>query len=1084
MRIVLLVICWLLACRLAAQVPFVQNYYSENAPNFEINFVIAQSAEGLLYVSGRNALFTYDGAQWESIKTLNNETVRGLYEDPSGVMWVATSNGCGYLQIAPDGQKTFVSLNNQLTDAEKKLPTAWDVAPFSGGAIFRFQHHLVAFARQADGQFRKTASFPAVGDQHVSSNAQADGSFYVTDFSETRSILWQVNNGKRNLVCEDTLLNSTMGIEQLSADTLILFTRNYGMLQLDLKSKRITPFVCQFEALYRQSLVYTTLTLPNGHIAIGTSTAGVLIMDKQGRLVEHFDESNGLQSNQIHSIYYDRQGNLWLGCGQGVSKVAVGLPFRIFDKFVGLKERVNDVLRHQGILYAATNAGLMYWENNRFQLIKGTESQCWQLLPYGKGVLVAGGNWGVFYVEGKQLITLVEAPNATMKIAVSRFDSTLIYNATYGGLRLTLFRNRQFTDLGLVEATAADCRHIVEVAERQVWLGSSAAGFFRVTFPAGDYTPKTVQNAQTEHIEKGLRESKRNRLYPIGKEILFTSLTGVYRFDEASKSFVPYPIGGLNFAQERFQVPTLHPAASGDIWVINNGHTILRRKNDGYFPDSLALLPVQYTTNAVLEDQGTYWLATNKGIIRYDSRQARQLQTFPVRLSAVRLSASDSLLPLHDRGLPPLDYEHNSLVFHFSAHSFHQEKANVFQYQLENYDTHWSPWSTQNQKEYTNLKEGHYVFMVKAKNAYGEEGEVLRYAFTINPPWYRQIWAYLLYLIAGAAVVGGVAKWNAQKLLKEKAHLESVVSLRTAEIAQQKEEILVIAENLKVKNEEVNAMNEELNITLEQVKHQKEEIEDKNKNIIASINYAKRIQKAMLPFEDRVAGELGAQNFFILYKPRDIVSGDFYWFERVGELLVMAAADCTGHGVPGAFMSMIANQLLYEIVIKQGITSPAKILETLHYEVIRVLKQPETQAQDGMDISVVVWAKDSRQLVYAGAMNPLYYFHNGELVEIKADKKPIGGYLLKNETVRTFTEHSFTLPENTAIYLFSDGYADQFGGLKQSKFGYRRFKELLASMQPESFERQHQHLDQTIEQWLADGQEKQIDDILVMGFRL
>ncbi len=202
---------------------------------------------------------------------------------------------------------------------------------------------------------------------------------------------------------------------------------------------------------------------------------------------------------------------------------------------------------------------------------------------------------------------------------------------------------------------------------------------------------------------------------------------------------------------------------------------------------------------------------------------------------------------------------------------------------------------------------------------------------------------------------------------------------------------------------------QEANHNLEQkVADRTAELRKKNDNIIASITYAKRIQTAILPFEERIGKSLGKDNFFVFFQPKDIVSGDFYWLEEIQRsdasgqtetINFVAVADCTGHGVPGAFMSMIGNQLLYEIIIKNHIYSPCLILNSLHKEVHRVLRQKETQTNDGMDMAILAFQKNKNitKLEYAGAMNPLYYVQNNEFVEIKATKRSIGGSQLEEE---------------------------------------------------------------------------------------
>lgn len=334
--------------------------------------------------------------------------------------------------------------------------------------------------------------------------------------------------------------------------------------------------------------------------------------------------------------------------------------------------------------------------------------------------------------------------------------------------------------------------------------------------------------------------------------------------------------------------------------------------------------------------------------------------------------------------------------------------------------------------------------------------------------------------------------------------------------------------DLEEKNELLLRYNRELE---QKISQRTAELQKKNEDLTDSINYAKRIQHAMLPFPERISKSLS--DYFILFKPKDIVSGDFYWFQDTSiesyelglkdntnkneakeKKIVVVAADCTGHGVPGAFMSMIGNELLNQIVNVHKITSPELILNQLHKGISNALQQGETENRDGMDISIVTltFTKSESEverlskLEYAGAMNPLYYIQTTsqqqgevgeEFIEIKADKFSIGGR--QGEEERIFTKHEIQLlitdeqlpienqsptinkKQSTTIYLCSDGYQDQFGGTRGRKFMVRKFRELLLSISHLDMNEQKEILDKTFEDWK--GKEQQIDDVLIVGLR-
>ncbi len=264
-------------------------------------------------------------------------------------------------------------------------------------------------------------------------------------------------------------------------------------------------------------------------------------------------------------------------------------------------------------------------------------------------------------------------------------------------------------------------------------------------------------------------------------------------------------------------------------------------------------------------------------------------------------------------------------------------------------------------------------------------------------------------------------------------------------------------------------------------------IERKNENITDSLKYAQRIQKAILGSEEEILCNF--KEGFIFFKPKDIVSGDFFWFSQLffntakkSSRRILIAADCTGHGVPGAFMTVMGNALLDEIVNERGITIPHLILHELDKKILATLQKQNFNQNDGMDMVVlVIEEKDdnTKQVHWAGAKNPLYYIRNGEIHQIKGDKFPIGGNPLKNSKI--FCTHTLTLEEGDIFYLFTDGFQDQFGGEENKKYMVKRFRNFLFNISQLPMNEQHEKIAQEFSSWK--GKREQTDDVLVMGIK-
>lgn len=321
-------------------------------------------------------------------------------------------------------------------------------------------------------------------------------------------------------------------------------------------------------------------------------------------------------------------------------------------------------------------------------------------------------------------------------------------------------------------------------------------------------------------------------------------------------------------------------------------------------------------------------------------------------------------------------------------------------------------------------------------------------------------------------------------VLDEKGNIKQYISIQ-ADVSERKN----AEKQIKHAFEELQVLKKQLEISLSREKEASQELEKaknseiavKNEKIMSSLRYAQRIQTALLPTDADIKKEFPES--FVLFRPKDIVSGDFYWLGGNPDESIIAAVDCTGHGVPGAIMSMIGTEQLTEIVNLYGISDLQKILYMLHHGVVNILKQDETTKQkDGMDMAICKVDKKARKLYFAGAKNPLIYIQDNELFYIKGDKFPIAGGYFGHE--RIYQVHEIDISQLTTFYLFSDGFQDQFGGRENKKFMIKKFKNLLLNVHREPMNIQKEILEQTLGTWMTAGKQEQLDDILVFGAKV
>ena len=494
---------------------------------------------------------------------------------------------------------------------------------------------------------------------------------------------------------------------------------------------------------------------------------------------------------------------------------------------------------------------------------------------------------------------------------------------------------------------------------------------------------------------------------------------------------------------------------------------------------------IETNQNAVFKDQqGNLWFGTIKGVTKYNPKADKINSIEPrTHITGIRLffenvnwslindtsdyyklqsgqavkAEFDSItrwyhLPVNLK----LPYYTNHLTFDFIGISYKIPEKVKYQFMLEGLDKDWSPVTSKSEAIYSSIRPGKYTFKVISCNNDGVwNQDPDSFSFVITPPFWQTWWFYFFCSIAGISGIFGFIKIREQKLQKAKKILENKVTERTKELSNA--------------NKEITA--------------QKADIEIKNKHITSSINYASRIQDSILP--DITSLRKFFPDSFVFYKIKDVVSGDFPWFLQKEDDVYVTVVDCTGHGVPGAMLSMIGHFLLKEIIESKKIFEPAQILNHLHIGVNKTLNQDvNIESKDGMDVALCKINLKKMEVEYAGAHRPLLHLRNGDLNEIKGDRMPIGGtqYSRKGKEM-IFTNHLVKISKGDAIYFYSDGLTDQFGGpdTEERKFMSSRVREVILSSKEKPMDDIGKLFEMKFEGWM--GNSKQIDDVLFIGIR-
>ncbi|MBN4049646.1 SpoIIE family protein phosphatase, partial [Bacteroidales bacterium AH-315-N07] len=779
-----------------------------------------------------------------------------------------------------------------------------------------------------------------------------------------------------------------------------------------------------------------------GNIWTTTNTGGIAVLpfnqrNKVSQEFITFTSKDGLLHNQVETVFIDSRGNIWIGSTDGLTKIH-------FNK------RDNSI---RILLTLTTRDGLTVneiktiYEDSKGNMWIGTYNGVSRLKPnkiHSKGFEIENYNRMNGLVNNR-VYSIVEDNEENIWIATGEGVSRLERNKN----NELAFKN--FTaENGLANDNA---RTILRDKKGWIWIGTGGG--------ISIYKPKT-NNFDHISTKDGLTS---DRLY-------------LMHFDDKDH----FLWIGTNIGIDRFDLAEFY----------NSG-----KKKIKHFTHLDGFLELETNTNAVCQDRfGNLWFGTIDGLIKYNPKYIKPKNELEpiLNIKKVTLAQNDSLIPRN----AVLPYFDNYLTFQYVGISLTLPDKVRYSFKLNGFDNAWSPMTNKTEAIYSNLPPGEYSFEVLACNNDGIWNKYpASFDFTINPPFWKTIWFYLLTVSLTVSILYLLFKWRVRKLKLEKKVLERKVFERTRELKIEKEKVEVqnirlkdAYEVIKVSKEHVDEANEgllaqkrRLEKAFQQIRFQKDIVDQKNKDITDSIHYAQRIQSAILIPKDEIFKSLS--DAFVLYKPKDIVSGDFYWYSQINQngniLNIIAACDCTGHGVPGALMSMIGNELLNQIVTEKSIAKPSEILTYLHLGIKSALRQEMAgvSAMDGMDIAICAIEQSTTKLQYAGANRPLYLFKNGELDIIKPDKNGIGGEI---EIKRNFTNHELQLQSGNSFYIFSDGYVDQFGGPKIKKYKSRQLREKLCSIQKLKMHDQGKELDREITLW--QNNLPQTDDILVIGVRI
>ena len=831
----------ILCCRILASVavgqstiglPAIRNYKNTDYHAAIEVWNIRQDKKGLLYFANNDGLLTFDGTHWKTYPLPNKAAIKSLAIDDSGRIYVGGQDEIGYFFPDAHGVLTYHSLVGLLPTVARQFADIWDIIILKDEIFFRTIESI--FRLKINN--RKTGGVNAASIQTFDAPGgwrrmmKADDRLFAED--KTKGLM-VFKNGQWEEVCGQlpTAALHITGLLEYKKDTLLATTLRSGLYRLTGPVPTLTRMPVPIDPLLASGLVTGGQKLGENRYALATNAGGVLIIDKEGQLIERFSGSEGLQNNNVLTIFPDHDRNLWLGLENGISFIHYNTSVTHIYSVRGNQIMSNAVRIFDQKLFIGTSNGLYSAPldlsqkdiagcKGAFTEVANTRGQVWSLQEVG-ATLLMGHQDGAFVIRDNRSIPIMTrqgvwgfAEIGGLQGRGAGADARTIIAGTYTGLRRILYENGSFKEGGKVNDLYESLPVISLEGDHTLWASHPYRGVFKTAIPAGDDSLSHYVHYTTKN---GLPSDLNNFVYSIRGRTVVATEKGVYEYNATVGRFVPSP-----FFQPIFKdtsVEYLTEDRKGRIWFVSHQRVgvVDFYKHSGtagysiiYFPE-LTAQTVKGAARIYPYNDENIFIGSNNGIYHVNYSQYIKSDTgITVLLGAVKaIAEKDSLIfggYFSGSAQPVLSFpiHWNSFRFEYSSPLYAQQDDIEFSYQLAGFDKEWSDWSSRTEKDYTNLPYGTYTFYVRARNNLGNASEPIGYTFTVNPAWYQTVWAYGLYILLAAGLLYLVRKQQRRRLaLHQKKHEEEQERLRYLHSLEmdRKEKGMIALQNAKLEDE-------------------------------------------------------------------------------------------------------------------------------------------------------------------------------------------------------------------------------------------------------------------------------------------
>lgn len=1078
-----------------------ERYKLEQGLSHTTIYSILQDEKGYIWMGTKDGLNRFDGYKFTKYQyhstdsnSLSGSVVLTLFIDSKKRFWVGTNAGLNIFDLYTQNNKR---IPYYVTDGSGTTNNViWSIAEHPNGDIYFATNKGLNYWSESEQRF-KVANHPDLWQERINLVRIGKDGRIVIGTQGNGLQVWDVQNNRIDTYNKKTGLlgNEVRGLLK-DKKGRIWIASDKALYKYLPETKKLEVF-SQKEGNLATGNTNCLLQDKDGLIWVGTWGEGISLYNEESNSFETHKHNarvaSSLPDNFVNFMFEDNTGAIWVATSGGIGRYDKNRKNFVSYKYeVGVKQSlssniINNIFRdREGYLWVATKTGGL----NRMR----SDGMSFDHFQHSK----TNSN----SIISNRVNRLSQAPNGEIWMATSK------------GVSVLQPKTKQVRNYARGASVALSASYIQTVlcdSAGNIWIGT-VSGLDRYLGETAPYfeSVKLLQDIEPNsatYLINNIIEGEDGKLW-IG-----TFGKGLLHYDPKTKKTVAYQYNAYKNSISNNDIYYIHLDAD-TVWIGTNGSGLDKLDlSTGKFSNINTKhgLPNNVINGIESDKRGFLWVSTNEGLARvtrhtrkvksYDADYGLQSNLFRRRASwcdtdgriyfggRQGLTAfypneiSDNPIKpvVHVQDIQVFDLNHNTtnvkkintasdkhieqkyyqnnFIVDFIGVSYSLSKRNTYKYKLVGFDSQWKDAGNRRHAEYTNVPPGEYMFRVIAANSDGlwnEDGDAIQ--ITILPPWWETWWAIILEVLSIALVIGLVVRWRTNYYKKQKKQLEDVVKARTFELFESREE---------------------LRSQRDELQQQTAVLERQSQQITDSIVYAERMQRSLLESGNKIS-ELLPDNF-IFFQPKGIVSGDFYWSGYIGSKFTIVAADCTGHGVPGAILSVLGIAFFNEIAAMNRNLKAGQVLDILRDRIKRVFKGSSTShiVSDGMDLALCMINPQRTEMEYAGAYNPLYQIRDQKLTKVKADIMPIGYYVREQSKFKT---HTIAIEKDDCYYMFSDGYVDQFGGAHGHKFMMKNFRNLLLEIHQKPMPEQGTLMAERITEYKGTGM--QVDDMLVMGFRI